>query len=290
MKTNLIKYIAIILVFLTGILSCKKEINNTAGPVLAFLTDSGFLYTDTILPSGDTALISVSCEWNGSNPLKVVNIYMNNNPVSDPIELVDSLGQNFSFVVKVTKTLVAKETWKFEAADAGGHISQIQLVIYNDNSGGNILNINGIIGAQLNPAIGSYYNIATGEDYMKEEAEITQELIDIVGGYEFSEKSFFSSPGSSNFFNAYDFSLWTNKNLTLFCLTNLSVEQFKLINKDNLLISSFHEDLAVDIISNLQPNEIYSFKTAGNKYGLVQIIEGAISESGFITFDVKIQE
>jgi len=277
-------------VFSLIILGCKKEVAVPGLPVMAFISDTGYLYTDTILSSGDTALIGINCTWNGSDHLKEINTYMNNNLVGESKMLDESFGEDLTYTIKITKSLVAKEVWTFEVIDEAKNISKIELTVTTDNSGGPILKINAIIGAQLNPSIGSFYNIANNRDYLRAEADTSQEMIDIIGGYDFNEKSFLSSPASNNLFGAYNLTTWTSLNLTQYCSTTLSANQFKLITNDKLIISSFNVSNAADHIKGFTTNEVYSFKTYNNKIGLILIISPALTAGGFITLDVKIQQ
>jgi hypothetical protein len=269
---------------------CKKEPVDHGAPAMNFIIDSGYLYSDTAIACGDTAMIGIHCTWNGTDLIKTVNLYLNDDLASGPFPIRDSTGKEFNYKVKITKSIKTVEKWEFEIIDSKNHISRINLNVYIDNSGGNIVIINAITGVQRNPSIGNYFDFTNKINWTQAQAEKKQAFIDLVAGYDAEEKSFLSSPGSSNLFGLYDFSAWTTKNLTLFCPTTLTREQFDLTSKDNLLKSSFHPENAVDSIRAFKTNQIYSFKTQGNRYGLLAILNIATSESGFITFDVKIQE
>ena len=84
------------------IIGCKKELAVPLLPEIAFIPDSIYLWTDTTLSSGDTALIAVNCKWNGKDNLKTINTYMNKNQIGDTHVVDDSIGEQLTFSVKIT--------------------------------------------------------------------------------------------------------------------------------------------------------------------------------------------
>ncbi len=290
MKKAIFKTILTSILIALLAVGCKKNGNGVGGPTLAFVIDSGYLSLDTAIAVGDTSMIGLNCVWNGSDLIKTVNTYLNDNLNGEPYLVEAAMGQNLTFNKKITKSLNPKEIWEFEVIDAGGNTSRLKLTISNDYSGGNIKTINAIIGAQNNSGIGSYYNLANNISFFKAQADTSQKFIDLLGGYDFFTKSFISSPGSDSLFGVYDFNLWETTNLTQFCTTTISKAQFELTNRDNLLISSFHADQAKNHIKELKSNNVYSFKTQNGKFGLMLILYGALSETDIITFDLKMQQ
>jgi len=268
------------------ILSCKKESSSNA-PELTFVIDTGYIWTDTAMATGDTAIIGLKCNWNGYDKLSTIRTYLNEDDFMQTYNVKEAESQSLIYMTKITRSLRTKELWEFEVIDTKGHISRAGITILID-SGGPIKNVQATTGAQ-NYIYGSYFNIEANKNYIEAIAITKMDSIDIVGGWDIGEKTFFSSPGSAEFLEYYDLSAWSPKNLTLFCETTISEEQYELIDKDNVLISSFHADKAKDIITMLTLNKVYSFKTHLDKFGLLIIRKEAISQTDWINFDYKIQ-
>jgi hypothetical protein len=281
-KTSLIIVISIIAI------GCRKNVVEI-GPTLSFVADTGYISSDTAMACGDTAIIGLNCIWDGSDAIKTINTFMNDQQVGESYNVDESMNQGFTYEAKITKSLIPREKWEFEVIDSKGQISRSSLTLSID-SGGNITSVNALIGAQNYVSLGSYYDFTNQLNYFPTDAEANQALIDLLGGFDYTEKSFLASPASDDFIGAYDLSNWETKNATQFCETTLSVAQYNLVNKDNLLKSSFHPDKAVYILKGLNASDVYSFKTQNGRYGLIYIVSGAESESGYIIFDYKIQE
>jgi len=289
MKTYVFKSLILVSLIALFAIGCEKPIYQNVGPTLEFVADTGYISTDTLWAAGDTAIIALRCISNGTDAVRTIYINYNSQPLGNPVEIDVAKGEDFTYELKITKNLTYVEKYNFEVVDSRGHSSEIGLIIRIDETGGEVSTVNALLGAQGNPSIGSYFSFIDGKNHTRDFALANMSLVDMIGGYDFVGKCFLSSPGSDNTYDIFDFSAWPTRNLTEFCKTKLSTLQYDMINKDNLLISSFHPDEATNIIQNLKANEIYSFKTQNNRYGLIYIINGATGENGHIIFDYKIQ-
>lgn len=288
MKKAIFKTILSTIIVAIIVVGCTKEDNGAGGPIIDFVSDSGYLYIDTAIACGDTAMVRLSCTWNGSNLIKKINTYINGT-MEETYLIEENMGQSLVFEYKITKSINPKEFWEFEVIDDGGNSSRLNLTIINDLSGGSVNTFYPIIGAQNNSAYGSYFNLTKNLTFKNDLADTSQKFVDIASGFTYDQKSFITSPGSDSLFGVYDFNTWQVKNLTQFCATTISKYQFNLTTKDNLLISSFHPDKALNNIKELKTDDVYSFKTQNGKYGLLLIINAALNEEGYISFDVKVQ-
>jgi hypothetical protein len=289
MKTVIFKIMFALFTITLIVFGCKKPAPVSVGPTLEFIKDIGYISSDTAWAAGDTAIISLKCTWNGNDLVRTIYCYHNDVKQDPPIQIDPALGEDFTYKLKITKSLLYAEKYNFEVLDELGNVNKIGLTITLDDSGGAIEFEQLIIGMQKNPSNGSYFDFTNGRNLDSTTAHSSQGLVDMVGGFEFFAKSFLTSPGSDNTVDVYDFSGWTTHNLTQFCSTTISVAQFNLIKTDKVLISCFHQDEAINIIGVLKPNQIYSFKTYNGRYGLLKIITPAVSEFGQIAFDYKIQ-
>jgi hypothetical protein len=290
MKTYKFKFLVMFCLAALFVLGCKKPTVLNVSPTLEFVADTGYISTDTLWAAGDTAIIGLRCISNGTNAVRTIFVYYNDKQLGNPIEIDVAKGQDFTYELKITKSLLFVEKYYFEVMDSRGNVSNAKLTIRIDETGGDIKTVSTLLGAQNNPSIGSFFGFLDGKDYSDAFALANQAQVDIASGYDFFTKSFFTSPGSENTYSIYNFSRWPTRNLTQFCPSNISLNQYEMIDKDNLLISSFHLDKAIDAIDNMKPNQIYSFRTQSGRYGIIKIISGAASENGFFVFDYKIQE
>jgi hypothetical protein len=290
MKPIVYKNIILAAILLLIVFSCQKpERIVVKGPYIELIRENGHIWGDTTWVIGDTAIIGLKCTWDSLDLIRNINIFRNGDKMGQTINIEPTMGEEFILSLKILKSVVTVEDWIFEVQDTKGHRSELKIKIVADKTGGDIYKINAILGAQSHLSYGSCYSFATDTYVNKNDAPAVSELIDLLAGYDFQEKCYISSPGSGEHFGHYNVAGWNTKNLTQFCLTNLSQEQFSLVENDKLIKSSFNPEKATDLIKNIKPNQIYAFKTQSGRYGLLNIVSEAKSEMGYIVFDYKIQ-
>jgi hypothetical protein len=290
-KMKIIIYKVLILSFLCVVVatSCRKTQTISVGPDVEFVANLGYISSDTAWASGDTAIIALHCTWDGKDKLSTIHTYYNGKKFGEPFEIDAVYGEEYTFRFKIIKSVISVEKYSFEVVDSKGDFTKIEVLLQVDGSGGNIVNVQFQLAMQNNPTLGSYFSFDSNIPFNTAYAIDNPEVIDMVGGYDNFVNTFLSSPACNDTYGIYDFSSWSPRNETLFCPTNLSPEQFDLITRDNLLISSFNQDIAVQTISNLEPNSIFSFKAPDGRFGLLLIQSKAEGDRGAMGFDYKIQ-
>jgi hypothetical protein len=90
-------------------------------------------------------------------------------------------------------------------------------------------------------------------------------------------------PGASGLVN------WTVKNETRYYKTTLTTADFNAAT-NGLLVSAYNELMAKRKAKNLTSGDVYSFKTAHNKYGLFHVQDVSGQDSGYVKVNILIQE
>ena len=149
------------------------------------------------------------------------------------------------------------------------------------------------LGAQSNNSFGGCFSLYDQLVYFIGEAYNIQEIIDMI--YYFGEDDqTMASPGANIeegiFPDEYSPDTWLFRNTTRYIKTNLSPDEFNLIQNDSILLVSYIEGEGKRKAKELETGDIYSFKTQGAKYGMFLVSEILGSETGSVKIDIKIQE
>jgi hypothetical protein len=288
LKTTLLVFV-ILGTFITG---CKKDEVRPA-PTISFLVGGDYTSTDASVYAGDTVLVGLQCTWNGSDPIKTLTLYANDQMIGTPTDIPEDYQQGFIFNTTITKSEVQTENWVFEATDSQGEKNSVSLILSLDDSGGLIVEGLATIGAQDNTTDFGYYSLTTNLNYNAANAQTYQNLIDMLGAYDETNFLHLVSPNANNLPEPYltEIADWTTKNATLFCSTTFGPDQFDFINRDNLLISAFSSipDDQKNKAKDLKVGDVYSFRTGNGKFGLFKVTEVTSGASGKVSIDIKIQ-
>lgn len=281
--------------FTTLILNgCKKDELRPA-PTISFLTGENYVSADKTAYAAQEILAGIECQWNGTDLIRSLNIYANDQLVGTQL-IPENFGTGFTIdSITLIKSQAPSEIWVFEVVDTQGEKGSVTFTLTLDETGGPILNFspNPVIGAQANTTNYSYFNITENLIYSKEGAADNYAKVDVLAYYDATDLFQLISPDFGTLPEPYqtDMQDWVSKNGTRFCKTKLTVGQFDLINRDNLLISSFSSNAVdqLDRIKNLKADEIYAFKTQNGKYGLFKVTAVVPGTDGKITLQVKVQ-
>lgn len=292
MKKQILFYTLIALTTFSLLNSCKKE-EVRPSPVIEFLTGEAYTSEDVTIPAGDTVLVAMKCTWNGTDLLTAINILYNDNPagttnINPPIE-------EGTFTIKLTKNGANTEKFTFELVDANQQKSSISITLTKDATG-NVPSIitNISLGAQNSTSHLSFYAFSNLTSYNLSDAANNQSIIDLIGAYDASNELHLTSPGA-NLSTIPEYSTiadWTVKNITYFCLMDITTEQYDLIDRDQYFVDAFNSFAVADQkrkAKSLKADDIYVFKTQSGKYGILKVKSVTTGVTGFVTFDVKMQ-
>jgi len=268
----------------------------TPSPQIEFITDNGFVFTDTILAIGETFKIGIKA----NNP----NINLTNFIIkveSDGLETYLDSGMNtpnLHFERNLTKGIKDVEKWIFIIRDKDGKSAEISLSINKDSSSafGNINYFSSVeMGAQNN-TLGSFYSLTEDSVYQLNYAFSNQNKIDLCYFYDLidTDENTIASPGAnidaSVYPGPYELLNWTTRRTTRFKTVNISETDFLNANNDSLLIAAHGQSDGNRKAKNLQNGNIFAFKNEDGKIGLFKVNSVVGTAAGIINISIKVQE
>lgn len=275
--------------------SCKKGDPSYPPPVIHFITDEGYLYSDTTLQLGASFKIGIQAQ----NP----NVNLTNFIIrveSDVMETYLDSGMNtavLNYQNTFTKGIKDSETWRFIIRDKDGKEANVSLVITKDNSsqyGDIIYYPSTTFGAQNNIS-GSFFSLSNDMIYTQVEAFNNQDRIDLCYYYDLivTDGNTLASPGAniddSVFPGPTGLSNWTVRRTTRFKKTDLTAEDFMDASNDSLLIAAYGQSEGKRKAKNLLNGHIFSFKNEDGKIGLFKVNSVVGADEGTINISVKVQ-
>ena len=290
------KSFTILIILLTAIFGCEKEKANYPPPSIQFITDSGFVYNDTVLALGETFKVGIIA----NNP----NVNLTNFIIrveSDESETFLDSGmntKNIHFEKNIVKGIIDTEKWIFIIRDRDGKSADISFNVTKDSSSayGNIFYSPSVeMGAQNN-VIGSFYSLVEDSVYALNQALENQGKIDLCYYYDFidTDENTIASPGAnideSVYPGANGLSNWTTHRTTRFKPTDITEVEFLNAYNDSLLIVAYGQSDGKRKAKNLQTGNIFSFKNEDGKIGLFQINSVSGMDAGIVNISIKVQQ
>ncbi|MCF8298032.1 MAG: hypothetical protein K9J13_10845 [Saprospiraceae bacterium] len=284
------------MLIIIAIFGCEKEKTDYPPPTIEFITESGFVFNDTILEIGENFKIGIKA----SNP----NVNLTNFIIrvqSDELETYLDSGMNtpnLHFERNITKGIKESEKWIFIIRDKDGKSAEVSINIIKDSSSafGNIKYYANIeMGAQ-NSSVGSFYSLTNDSVYTLSSAFANQNKIDLCYYYDFidTDENTIASPGAnidaSVYTGANALANWTSRRTTRFKVANISENDFLNANNDSLLIVSYGQSDGNRKAKNLKTTDIFSFKNNDGKVGLFKVNTITGTDAGTVNISIKIQE
>lgn len=276
------------------LISCTEKDEGGNGPVIQLNHGNNLISSDTMIAPGHLMQFEVSGSkgnYNITNFVIVVN--------GDSSQVYYDTGMNiefFNWTGTFAKSFTDNEVWEFIVRDRYSRSDIISILIQNDTSSGPgpIYTYTDILlGAQSNQSVGGCYSLSDQIVYFIDDAANNQETIDMI--YYFGEDNqTIGSPGANIedgiFPDEYNPGDWDYQNTTRYIKTNLSPEEFNLIQNDSMLLVSYVEGEGKRKAKELVADDVYSFKNQGTKYGMFLVSEVLATDAGSIKIDIKIQE
>jgi hypothetical protein len=284
-------------IFLYG---CKKEESLVGNPpTIQFITDSGFVYKDTILKTGDKYRIGIICKGR-SYKITYFNYTLTNEKGKSS---VDS-GMNsieFRWETVLTKGSSKSDIWAFYVRDRESNSSdtiRIKISIDSNSVYGKINSVPEVVlGAQSNSAYPEFYSVQNFQTFNAIQAYQNQSKIDLVYYYDpiTGDNNSIASPGAnidSNLFSGpYPIQWWIVKNTTRFELSSISTSEFNASSNDSLILANtFPFASGKRKAKNLVKDNIYSFVTQSGIKGIFKVNDVSGTDAGFIKISLKIQD
>lgn len=294
MKKHLI--FAFVMLVSAGIFfaSCSKDDDKDA-PTLSFKTTTGYTSANATVDYNDTVTVGVQAISNGSDNLVKFVLKADNQVMLD--STFNSLQYSMDF--SIIKGASASETWTFTVTDAAGKVTETSIVLSRPST--EITTYSAVVlGAQANTTEPSFFSISDGTTYFQSDAFENQAKIDMFCFYEDSTyasgKNNFTTlaaPGSNitEIFNGNTApENYTTKNITYFVETSLTAAQFDAITNDEGILQSYDPSNQFKKAKNLKAGEVWAFKTAGGKYGLLKVLNVVTGADGSLGMAVKVQK
>ncbi len=289
------KYISLFVpLFLLLLSTCQKEPNPQAVPEIWFLTDSGFVSRDTVIPVGQNIRVGIEASGEGAN-ITWFHIGWNNGEMQT---FVDS-GLNhpaLHYEQTIIKTASPTETWIYQVMDRNRNLTSIQIILRKSDSSyyGEITSIPDVlVGAQHSALAGSFFSLSNGKSYFQDEAFEHQDSIDILYYYDIYDATL-SSPNESDapaiFTGPSGLANWSQKNETRYGTTSLTSADFDLAQTDSLILAAYEPVNLKRKAKFVTPGMIISFKAPSGKIGLIKVLAITGSDTGTIRMSVKIQK
>lgn len=278
------------------IFGCEKESPQYTQPSISFITDSGFVYSDTTLKLGETFKIGIDAS---SPNVNVTNFIIR--VESDKLETFFDSGMNtpdLHYKRYITKGIAESEKWIFIINDRNGISNEISFYTKLDSLSnyGDIEYFPSVdLGAQNN-SIGSFFSLAEDSIYTLNSAFNNQDNIDICYYYDFidTDENTIASPGANIDTLVYEgesgLSNWETRKTTRYKTVNITEEDFFNATNDSLLIATYGQSDGNRKAKNLQSGSIISFKNENGKVGLFKVNYVSGTDEGTINISIKVQE
>ncbi|MEI6123488.1 MAG: hypothetical protein WCQ95_07645 [Bacteroidota bacterium] len=295
------KYITLLMVLIPLALilyistSCEK--NETSSPSLYLTSDTGFVNKDSVMGTGTNFRVQLNATFGGD--VNITNIIIRNEHDGIVTNYFDTGVNNESIKISkvLTKGVYEKELWTFIAIDKNGGNASVSFTVTKDSNSvfGNIRFINATMGAQSSTLFGSFLSLNSGNTFFQDSAFLIQDSIemlyyyDAVSGEENTIASANANIGSTIYAGTTSPLNWTVKNETRYYKTQLTLADFNLATNDSLLLVAFSEPNAKRKAKNLVAGDIYSFKTAFNKFGLFYVLQVLEQDTGSVRINILIQ-
>jgi hypothetical protein len=290
--------ISIFIAFLLFILilpSCKKNVSSA--PQIYLNSDSGYVFKDSLMATGNNFKVQLNAA-SGAD-VNITNIIIRNEHDGIVTDYFDTGINNEAIKISkiLTKNVYNSEKWTFIAIDKNGGNAAVSFTLTKDPSShyGQIKHLNATIGAQLSSLYGSFLSLHSGKSFFQDSAFAHQDSIEMLYYYDAIDvdANTIASPNAnidpSVYTGASGLANWTIKNTTRYYKTALTYQEFDAANNDSLLLVSWVNP-GFRKAKNLVAGDIYSFKTASNKYGLFYVQQVVGLDTGSVDVKILIQE
>ncbi len=291
---------------LVMIVSCKKkEIENTP-PIITFKVGNEFTKSGDTVSVGHPLLFGIQARA-GNSPITNITV-KKRLPNGNFVNMMDTaLYADFADINKIFyQNIEERATWYFSVMDRNRLSAEISLQIVKDPNSqfGGIFHFPSIkIGYQNNTQFPQFLSSSTGVVYGVDTAHLFQQNIDILCYYIATGSTptpAISSPGemdnSSTEAQTFYPTIvnWTTRNYTLWDISvdtdPIPIEAFDNCHNDSLLIVSYDPIWGKKKFRFATAGKIIPFQTAAGKTGLLKIIHADENESGYMEFELKIQQ
>jgi len=286
------------------LVACKKETDKTS-PVLSLITNNGYLADSAIVPIGFPYKIGIVVDKGDAAVTNLVVTLTTENGMETALDS-GMYSDDFSYERTISYGASRYEKWSFMIRDKNGKSSNASITILKDTSSafGPITVYNSVtLAAQNNPVYNSFFSLAQGITYTRQEADANQNGINIItyfGDLLVPSTEFtLSSPGESDVAAFYpmvsDWAVPRNETRYKPDSLSISVAAFDAAYNDSLIITNYtsatigKRKFKIVRTGYVIPFQVTVGPNAG-KRGLISIRSIQEGTGGFITADIKVQK
>ncbi len=276
--------------------SCKKEKTHVY-PTLELKSGSEFAYDGDTISEGKPIKLGITVN---KGDAKITNIVIKRISGTDKKTLLDKgiyrdgIDTTYTFYKDSCKS----EEWIISIMDQNRNSvsASIHIVKSAFTSYGEIIYHPSItLGYQNNTVFPHFFDPINGKTYFTKPTEGEQSTTDILVYYYTdvtTPSPTFSSPAEQDAPTYYsELGTWINKNYTAYdYVTKVSIAEFDAATNDSLLIKKYDDLWGRRKYKYAIANTLFPFKTAAGKIGIIKVISADITDSGKITFAMKIQK
>lgn len=282
-------------VLILNFFSCDKNLIDSY-PSITLLNNDGAITSDTCVALGAKLKFNINAIAD-EYPLTNFLIRVSGDTIQNYFDTgmyVNQLIWESSFI----KGFSPSEYWEFIVRDRQGYQGVTQIWVTTDTVSDfkPVVEYPGImLGAQENNLTGSLYSLSDNKVYFYNEASLDsnlQKLIDLVYYYYGEDEHTLASPGANiepEVFPA-NINTWEIRNTTYFIKTSLNLDDYYNTTNDSILIANYIEGEGKRKSKILSSDDIYVFKTAKDKLGILLVMEVSGDVAGYLKIKLKIQE
>ena len=194
----------------------------------------------------------------------------------------------------LARSTAGVEKIEFKVTDKDGQSATISLQVTTELATTPINSFPMKILGSYSSATGSSFASIDGSVYTLAEAFAHQAAVDFLYWWGASTSATIGAPDDANAALVYTgvngLPNWTTKNATRFVITTVTVAEFDAINDGNVLATLAAGANTLTRLGSLVVDNVFGFKTASGKYGLIKVNNINDGAAGDITIDVKVQQ
>jgi hypothetical protein len=296
-----------IILFSIILLHCKRD-EDSQPPAIRLIFDAGFTENGDTLETGRPIRFKVEAEGTDVN---ITNFTVKKlfNGITKTVLDSGMNSNGFSQVFTFFQSIEERVEWKLSVLDRNRNEASVSIVVYKDPDSqfGGIYEFSNIrMGYQLNNSYGHFFLPVMNRVFFEDSASMFQDQVDILVYFNYREdlgvlkpSPTFSSPGeessaSGELYDEYYPSLldWTIRNYTKYdirAVNGITPELFENAHNDSLLIVSYDDVWGKKKYKWANSGTFIPIQTASGKKGIIRVDQADHTETGTITFSLKLQ-
>jgi hypothetical protein len=308
MKIFSARRIAITLFLIVSFLTIKCTKEEASLPKIRLVFEQGYTNDGDTIEVGRPIKFKVEAEGVDANITNFTVKKLFNEMTKTVLDSglnVPSFSQSFTFYQSIEDVV----EWELSVMDRNRNEASASIMVFKDPNSqfGGILEFEYItLGFQENTTVGNFFLPYMNKVFFGDSASLFQNQVDILAYFNYSEDNgvmlpspTLSSPGedascSGALYDEYYPFLcnWDIRNYTKYdirAINGVTEELYNNCHNDSLLIVSYDNVWGKKKYKWANPGTFIPFQTAAGKLGIIKVLDTNNTETGTITFSLKIQ-